>query len=82
VTQQVPPSLPAAIDAQLSALSSDAHEHYVLRVDGSDPARPLRYIATARHLGIHPFAVITADLAELAFILSAARSAASRSEPK
>jgi hypothetical protein len=48
-----------------AVLSRALGDKYYVRVDGGNPHRPLRYIATARRLGTRPYAVITADPAEL-----------------
>jgi thiamine pyrophosphate-dependent acetolactate synthase large subunit-like protein len=49
----------------LAELERDLSDRYVIRVDGRDPGRALRYVAIARQLGIQPYAVVTPDPAEL-----------------
>ncbi len=46
-------------------LGRDLCDSYYIRVDGRDPRRQPRYIAIARSLEIRPYAVVTADPAEL-----------------
>jgi hypothetical protein len=55
----------AGIMDTCSGLAEDLGDRYHVRVDGSDPSRAVRYVATARRLETHPYAVITADPAEL-----------------
>lgn len=61
--------------AVAAEIAIDLHESYYIRVDGRDASRALRYVATARCLGIRPYAVITDDLAELRLALTPARGA-------
>jgi hypothetical protein len=51
--------------ATCAGLTDDFGDRYHVRADGSDPCRAVRYVATARRLETHPYAVITADPAEL-----------------
>jgi hypothetical protein len=63
-----------AVRGPLAGLASEVGESYEIRVDGHHPCGQLRYIATAWRLGTHPYAVITADPAELRAALAPAGS--------
>jgi hypothetical protein len=59
--------------AEAGALESLAREltTYHVRLDGRDPNRGLRYVATARRLDVRPYAVVTDDADELRALLQA-----------
>lgn len=56
----------------VAEMRQELHDRYDIRVDGSDPSRPPRYIAIARNLGVNPYVVVTGDLAELCAVLAPA----------
>lgn len=49
----------------LAELERELGDSYEIRVDGRHPRGQLRYVATARRLGTHPYAVVTCDPSEL-----------------
>jgi hypothetical protein len=55
---------PAMADT-CAGLAEDLGGTFDIRLDGADPGRAVRYVATARSLDTRPYAVITADLSEL-----------------
>jgi hypothetical protein len=61
-----------ALAAETCAGLAEAHGgSFDIRVDRDYPHRAVRYVATARSLGIRPYAVITADAGELRRALTA-----------
>jgi hypothetical protein len=64
-------SSPARMAEQLAALSPELHALYGLFVDTRHEP-PCRYVAVARHLGVHPYAVVATDLAEFSADLNLA----------
>ena len=56
-------------------LARDLRDSYFIRVDGHDPRRQPRFIAVARRLEIHPYAVVTADPVELRSALACGSAA-------
>ncbi|HEY2507050.1 MAG TPA: hypothetical protein VGI58_11075 [Streptosporangiaceae bacterium] len=46
-------------------------DRYDITVEGVDPNRKPRYVAIARSLAVHPYAVVTSDPAEMRAALRA-----------
>lgn len=55
----------------LAALTRDLSDRYDITVEGVDPNRKPRYVAIARSLEVHPYAVVTSDPAEMRVALRA-----------
>jgi hypothetical protein len=68
------PDALAMSDDQLQVVvARELASRYHFYTDGRDPRRPVRYVAIARSLDIRPYAVVTADLAELHMTVAASR---------